>query len=372
MHNLRFIPAASSYPRTAVRVTVPNLTIEGVGNSLVSLQGAGFEYSGVGRTPRAIIQLDPGASGAVIRNLDLVGAHNNSHNGAGVRINGARNVTVERCDIHGNDMGVMSNGSTGEDAHGANQLFQDCHIHHNGDPGEPGQNHNLYLAGNSVTLRHCEVDHSLTGHNVKSRSHFTLVEDCYVHDSANGEFDFVDSAETEKPNSNAAIVNSVIDKDPQCAGNRVTIHFGHERGVRNGKIYILHCTLLTPFMSAVLSLDGPSVSAELDRNIVVNAEQSAPKLVEASDGAKLDSVIGGWNWLSRGYSLTGTKLDPKTRYAGSSRGDTLGISAPSFLPARTPDVGTPDPTYYLDGSGKQWEVTPRAALGARWRRLRLG
>ena len=41
-------------------------------------------------------------------------------------------------------------------------------------------------------MRGCEVHSSLTGHNVKSRAHRTVVEACYIHDSANREFDLVD------------------------------------------------------------------------------------------------------------------------------------------------------------------------------------
>lgn len=354
----------SGYDGVAVRIATPGLTIVGMGRTPVRLDGRGFDYSGVGSVPRAIFQIDPGGAGATIRNFVLTGAHNASHNGAGVRINGADRVTVEACDIVGNDMGVMSAGAGSPRADAADQTISGCHIHANGDAADPGYNHNLYLGGMSATLRRCEVDHALTGHNIKSRAHFTLVEDCYVHDSANREFDFVEAAETERPNSNAVLVNCVIDKAPNCAGNRAVIHFGREHGIRRGGLWVIHCTVLTPFASAVALLDGPETHAEFDDDIVVNSVQASPTLIEADAGASLQSVTGFANWLSTGYSLAGTRIDPRSRYAGARRTDTLGLIPPRFLPHGLPDIGTPDPAYYRDGNGKEWEVTPSATLGA--------
>ena len=54
------------------------------------------------------MQFDPAARGAV--DSSNSGAHNASHNGAGVRINQANDILVTHCEIHDNDMGVMSNG----------------------------------------------------------------------------------------------------------------------------------------------------------------------------------------------------------------------------------------------------------------------
>ncbi|MFN8219030.1 MAG: hypothetical protein U0S12_02720 [Fimbriimonadales bacterium] len=41
---------------------------------------------------------------------------------------------------------------------------------------DPGYNHNLYLGGTSVTIQFCEIYGALTGHNLKSRAHFTRVQ----------------------------------------------------------------------------------------------------------------------------------------------------------------------------------------------------
>ena len=129
--------------------------------------------------PRAIIQFNKGADGCVLEGFELSGAHNESFNGAGVRINQANDVTIRDCAIHDNDMGIMSNGD-GTDATGKNQLIESCLIYSNGNAKHSGYNHNLYLGGTSVRIVACEIHSSLTGHNLKSRAHLTIVLNCYI------------------------------------------------------------------------------------------------------------------------------------------------------------------------------------------------
>ena len=82
-------------------------------------------------------------------------------------------------------------------------------IEKNGDLKEPGQNHNLYLGGTSVTVRGCEIASSLTGHNLKSRAHQNWIEYNFIHDSANRELDLVDGeGNTDAPNS--AAMNTLV------------------------------------------------------------------------------------------------------------------------------------------------------------------
>lgn len=252
------VALAGEYPRTAVRIVTPGLTIRAQGH--VVIDGKGFEYSGAGAIPRAAFEI--AADGVSIRGFEIKGAHNGSHNGAGVRINAAKKAQVTDCDIHDNDMGVMSNGRAGDAEAGTDQTIERCHIHHNGDPGEPGQNHNLYLGGASATIRFCEIDHSTTGHNLKSRAHLTRVEHCWIHDAASREMDFVDAWDTERAGSDAVVVGCVIAKDPQCEGNRGVIHFGREHGRRIGRLTVLNATITTPFATPVVSLTGGEVSAE--------------------------------------------------------------------------------------------------------------
>lgn len=341
-----------NYSDTAVLVNKP-LTIRGVGDKPVHIDGGKFDYSGVGKVPRAIFQIDPEASGTKIERFELTGAHNASYNGAGVRINCANNVTIKECDIHGNDMGIMSNGRVGDDNAGKDQLIEHCLIHANGNSSDPGYNHNLYLGGTSVDLEFCEIFGSLTGHNLKSRAHFNLVRYCYIHDSANRECDFVEAWDTERPNSNAVLIGNVIVKDPNCTGNRATIHFGKERGKRDGALFLLNNTIVTPFASGLVVLDSPNGSVRLFNNVIVNAGQASPALVEVSGGAKASSVTGANNWISSGYDLSATGLDPNSRFSGKTWGENP--LHPGFLVGRA--MPQPIPAKYTDGEGH--EIAPK-------------
>jgi hypothetical protein len=306
------------YEKTAVYVRQKNLTfraVPGEGSRWVRISGKGFDYSGRGSTPRAIFQFNPGADGCVLEGFELTEAHNASHNGAGVRINQANRVTVRNCSIHDNDMGIMSNGD-GTPTAGVDQRIEHCEIHHNGDRSDPGFNHNLYLGGTSVTLSFCEIHNSLTGHNVKSRAHHTRVQYCYVHHSANREFDLVDSEATVWPESHAVLVGNLIVKDPQSRGNRTVIHFGQDGGKdHNGRLYLVFNTIVTPFIAPIVELSAPGAGAYLVGNLISDGgiRQANQKIVEVRGGAKMENVAGMHNWFSGGFAApTGTNLDLPT------------------------------------------------------------
>jgi len=307
---IEVFPLPDGEPYTAVGVLVdkPGLTIRAAGGpdtARVTLSGAGFEHSGRGRTPRAIVQFDPGADGGVLDGFELTGASNRTDNGAGVRINQANHVVIRNCDIHHNDMGIMSNGN-GTPSTAAGQVIEHSAIHNNGDDRLSGFNHNLYLGGTSVTLRFCDVHQARTGHNIKSRAHFIRVEYCYVHGSANREFDLVDSADTARPGSDAILIGNIIVKAPQHSGNRGVIHFGQDGGgERNGTLYLIHNTVVTPFISPVVDLSSRNARAELIGNIIDDGGELRRNQVlgAGSRGQATPSAITGTNnWLAPGFA----------------------------------------------------------------------
>ncbi len=306
------------YEQTAVFVTQPDLTFRAMpaeGADYVSISGSGFDYSGRGRTPRAIFQFNRGSDNCVVEGFELSGAHNTSHNGAGVRINQANDVIVRRCNIHDNDMGIMSGGD-GSLETGRNQQIEACRVHHNGSLDDPGYNHNFYLGGTSVTIRFCDVAASLTGHNVKSRAHFTRVEYSYIHDSANREFDLVDAADTARPASHAVILGCILVKDPKCRGNRALVHFGQDGGgSHDGTLYFVHNSVVHPFVSPLVELSTDGARAVLIGNVVSDggANQYNQRVVGTSGGANSSRVTGHSNWFSGGFTLVGgAGLDPAT------------------------------------------------------------
>jgi hypothetical protein len=295
------LPAAAPYAQVALNITRPRITLKAVGGRVV-LSGKGGDQSGRGAVPRAIVQFSRGAEGGLLEGFELTGAHNASHNGAGVRINQANDVTIRNCVIHHNDMGIMSNGD-GTPHAGVNQLIENCLIHSNGDLADPGYNHNLYLGGTSVTLVGCEVHSSLTGHNVKSRAHRTSVLACYIHDSANREFDLVDAqGDTTSPGSDAVLAGNLIVKARNCAGNRGVIHFGQDGGKEHdGTLYLIHNTIVTPFVTPVVTLSSGQARAQFFNNIVWDggARQPGQQLIAAAHQA--GAVHGSHNLLGSNF-----------------------------------------------------------------------
>lgn len=301
------LPGGRAYEKPALLVRKARISLvaaPAADGKRVALSGAGFEYSGAGSVPRAIVQFDRGADRCILDGFELRDAHNESFNGAGVRINQANDIVVRNCEIRDNDMGIMSNGD-GTQATAVNQLIEGCHIHSNGNAKHPGYNHNLYLGGTSVTLSGCEVHSSLTGHNVKSRAHHTRIECCYIHDSANRECDLVDAkGDTTSPESHAVVIGSIIVKDPRCEGNRAVIHFGQDGGnEHDGTIFVVNTTIMTPFIAPVVDLSAPKAKLFMANTIVATGEspRSGQTLVAARAGESKGRVAGTSNWFANGF-----------------------------------------------------------------------
>ena len=287
--------------------------------SRVRLQGGAYNYTGAGPVPRAVFQFNPGADGGLVQGFEIFDAHNDSHNGAALRINQANDLSIVDCEIHGCDMGIMSNGSAA-DVTAARQLILSCVIHGNGNLSDPGYNHNLYLGGHSVTLRHCEVYGALTGHNVKSRAHINRLEYCYIHDSANREIDFVDAADTELPGSDSMLLGCIVVKQQNMDGNKHTIHFGQDGGHdHDGTLFLTQCTIVTPYLSPVVQLTAASAGLRCVNSLFWSTENptSGQSLVSVANGTTFDNVSGDHNWFSESISYpTEPGLDPDSSTQG--------------------------------------------------------
>ena len=276
-----------AYRQPALLIRTPNLTIRAANpKKSVELDGDGFVYSGKGSVPRAIVQFDPEASGCTLDGFRLVNARNESHNGAGVRINQANDVTIRNCEIHNNDMGIMSNGEALKQT-GARQLIEKCTITDNGTHKDPGYNHNLYLGGTSVTVRECTIARAVTGNNLKSRAHLNFIIKNHIHDSSNRELDLVDAAgTTDIPDSDSFVIENTIVKAPKCTGNKTVLHFGRDgKASHNGTVWLIGNTIRTPFISPVVDVSSGNGAVLIDNMIDdIDAKQKGvlTRLAESS------------------------------------------------------------------------------------------
>ena len=321
-------PEGQAYERVALSVNKPRLTVRAAGipaGERVTLSGKGFKYSGRGSVPRAIVQFNRGADYGVLEGFELTGASNRTNNAAGVRINQANHVTIRDCDIHDNDVGIFSNGD-GTPKRAVDQRIERCEIHHNHGHGLSGFNHNLYLGGTSATLSFCEVHHSGNGHNIKTRTHFTRIEYSYVHHSINREFDLVDGRETAWPDSHAVLLGNIIVKNPQSTGNRTVIHFGQDGGrEHDGTLYLVHNTIVTPFVSPVVDLSSTKARSALFGNIVDDGGRRRNNQVLGDarrGGASAKRIEGIGNWFAPGFlsRLERTSVDvTKNTVSGQSQ-----------------------------------------------------
>ena len=344
-------PDPAGYPRTALRIQVASLTVRGIGSTPVRVSGADFDYSGSGSVPRAIIQIEPTGAGVKIENLDLSGAHNQSFNGAGIRVQGASDVTVRDCNIHHNDMGIMSNGKEGDPKSASNQLIEYCLIERNGNVKDPGYNHNLYLGGTSAKLFHCEIRNSTTGHNVKCRAHYIEIDGCYIHDASSREIDLPEAWDTSRANSNALLYGNRIIKDPNCAGNRGVIHFGKEKGARVGNLYLIGNTIVTPFSSPVVLVTSPGTTVDANQNVFINPEQKKAEFLAFS--GTMVKLFAQQNEFAFGYGDF-----PGGNHTAKSRAELFGRKPPEYLAHLFDLTGDVPSATWLDGEGKGHTIDP--------------
>ncbi len=112
----------------------------------------------------------------VIRGIEIVGAAGrNAVNGAAVRNDPGRNVTVEDCNFHHNQANLLVTG-------GATTVRRTALHHNTGD----GQEHNLYYASfrnvapGTLLVEDSWIFHSANGNNLKSNARATTVRRTYI------------------------------------------------------------------------------------------------------------------------------------------------------------------------------------------------
>ncbi len=268
------------------------IVVRGAGAVRPIVDGIGQACSGVGKTPRAVIQIS--GSHIHLQNLEIRNGRNLTWNGAGVRVTGAIDTTISRCKITSCDMGIMSDG---------NDLLtvDSCEIAHNGNRRHfNGYSHNLYLEGNRTRVQYCWIHDSFSGMNFKTRGQYTELFYNWISRSNEGEISIVDGTSTSSPYSNAVLIGNIVISKPDRTGNTAKfIDFGQDMGrERNGTLYLLHNTLVAADERIhFLHVGDPHSAARADANIFFGS----PNVMLPGPGA----ITGKSNWIPEGSSLPG-------------------------------------------------------------------
>lgn len=259
------------------------IVIRGVGNSRPVFDAAGLTVDGVLPNPRAVFQVE--ADHITFENLEFKNARNGD-NGAGLRITAGNHVTVRNCRITLCDMGMMSDNQS-------NLVVEASEIASNGTSLYDGFSHNLYLGGNSATVRFCYIHDSLYGQNFKTRAHYTELLYNFIADSQDGEVGLVDAAETAGANSHAVMIGNVVISKPRLSGYNSGrfVQFGQDGGGQhNGTLFVFHNTFIAgdgriQFLSA--NAGGSRIEAR--NNIFAGSD----RIIGTVGGG----VSGSHNWM---------------------------------------------------------------------------
>lgn len=259
------------------------ISIRGVGTPRPLFDATGLNVDGSLPNPRAVFQVE--ANYITLENLEFQHA-TNGDNGAGIRVTSGNNVTVRNCRIALCDMGIMCDNNS-------NLVIEASEICSNGTSLYDGYSHNLYLGGNSATLRFCYIHDSLYGQNFKTRAHYTELLYNYIADSQDGEVGLVDAAETAATNSHAVMIGNIIISKPRLSGYNSGrfIQFGQDSGGQhNGTLFAFNNTFIAgdgriQFLSA--NAAGATIIAH--NNVFYGSD----KIIGTLGGG----ISGSNNWL---------------------------------------------------------------------------
>ena len=213
------------------------IVIRGVGATRPVFDATGQTVDGARPNPRAVFQVE--AHDTMLESLEFQNARN-GNNSAGIRVTSADNVTVRNCKITACDMGIMSDNNS-------NLVIEASEICSNGTSLYDGYSHNLYLGGNSATLRFCYIHDSLNGQNIKTRAHYTELLYNYIADSQDGEVGLVDARETAAVNSHAVMIGNIVISKPRLSryNSGRLIQFGQDSGGQhNGTLFAFSNTFI--------------------------------------------------------------------------------------------------------------------------------
>lgn len=156
-----------------------------------------------------------------VDNLEFSGTRVPSHNGAGIRAEGA-GLTIRNCRFHHNEMGLLTNPSPNSVV-----VIEDSEFDHNTtDTARHGKlGHNIYVhRARRFVLSNSHVHDAWRGHQVKTRAQSNEIRNNRIRDGDGAASLLLDISE----GGQAVVMNNRFQQSAR-AGNRTAIGFAGER-----------------------------------------------------------------------------------------------------------------------------------------------
>lgn len=169
----------------------------------------------------------------IIENFEFSDARNGSHNGAGIRAQGAR-LTVRASFFHDSDMGILTSNEPDQEL-----VVEHTEFARNGHAN--GKAHNLYVGAiKRFEMRFSYSHESRGGHLLKSRARENLIEYNRLDDGRDG----VASYEIDLSRSNEALVLGNVIVQSAGSPNSALLSYGAEDRGRPplGRLAVAHNT----------------------------------------------------------------------------------------------------------------------------------
>ena len=211
------------------KIRASNVTIRGMGAGRVKVFSDPATHVA---NDQGIFVQKSGYTGLTMENLDVEGARGNSWNCAALRAESG-SWTVRNCLFANNEDGILCSGASNTQL-----LVEYSEFYHNGQ-GDPGQTHNLYVAGGTLTFRYNLSHDSYIGHLLKSR----CLTNYILYNRFQGEAN--ESYEVSTPDAGKTyIIGNVIHQAPDTDNSGI-IDYASEGSARAGDyLYIVGNTVV--------------------------------------------------------------------------------------------------------------------------------
>ena len=278
------IDAKGDYTGDVCTISKHRLTLRGV-NGRPKIDAAGRSAEG-----KAIWVVK--GNDTVVENIEFTGAAVGDENGAGIRLEVGKNLTVRNCYFHHNQNGILTSWSVG--------IVQVEHSEFGWNGHANGQAHNIYVgATERFVLRASYMHHSVGGNVVKSRAETNLITYNRIsQETGDGSYE-LDLPEGGK----ALVMGNVIQQGAESVNEHI-IEFGMERARANSTMLFVHNTVVNIRPSGRFFLQSPNTTIDARNNIFAGKAAMGLNNPVLPEGNILDPEMRFVDAAAHNYALT--------------------------------------------------------------------